>query len=153
MAFGFGDAPAPRAPDPRDQTENYNTPLGPNEEAAFQAYIAKAGKSADLSDYDLRGAWKHDAKAAENGHLPDNWKKPNHPTFSDESIYSGPYATGGKWQELPGGKWRFEASQDNLRYQSPADLQAYFGRVEPESELLLPRPVAPPSAKPFGFGS
>lgn len=40
-------------------------------------------------DYDLRGAFKAGLQPSpENGHWPDTYKKPNHPTFSDQSIYA-----------------------------------------------------------------
>lgn len=127
------------AADPGDQTANYNTPLSPAEEAAFQQWAARSGKTKDLYDYDLRGAWKHNAQAAGNGHLPDNWKKPNHPTFSDQSIYHGPYTPGGTWTQLPGGKWQFSASPQNLKYQDAGDLQNYFASVEKGNRLVLPK--------------
>jgi hypothetical protein len=74
---------------PADLTPLYNTPLSPEDEAKFQAWIKSSGRERDLADYDLRGAWKADTKEAANGHLPDTWKKPNHPTFSTESVYNG----------------------------------------------------------------
>lgn len=128
-------APPPTSPDP---VENYNTPLEPADEAKFQHFLAESGKQGDLENYDLRGFWKNNAHLAENGHGPDTWKKPNHPTFSDESIYSGPYATGGKWVPLAHGKWRFDASPDNLKHQTPEELQDYFRRIEPGNALVLP---------------
>lgn len=125
--------------DPADQTANYNTPLSPREEAAFQAWAQQTGKARDLYDYDLRGAWKSNTKAASSGHLPDTWKKPNHPTFSQESIYSGPYTPGGQWAEQPGNKWSFTATPQNLKYQDANALANYFQRVEPGNALVLPQ--------------
>lgn len=132
---GLMGASARRA---RDEAANYNTPLSPQQEAAFLLWVQQTGRTADLADYDLRGAWKADAKTAGNGHLPDTWKKPNHPTFSAESIYSSPYTPGGAWSQLPGGRWRFTAGPQNLRTRSADDLKAYFDRVEPGNELVLP---------------
>lgn len=45
-------------------------------------------------------------------HFTDKFKKPNHPTFSDESIYSTPETPGGHWYENYGGsgKWVYEPS-------------------------------------------
>lgn len=37
-------------------------------------------------------------------HYPDTYKKPNHPTFSDESIYST--------KETPGGHWEYQNGKD-----------------------------------------
>lgn len=35
-------------------------------------------------------------------HFTDRYKLPNHPTFSNESIYSTPSTPGGSWSELDG---------------------------------------------------
>lgn len=68
-------------------TGQFDTPLTPEEEARFQQWARTLPANLQSTeDYDLRGAWKADAKAAANGHLPDTWKKPNHPTFSNESM-------------------------------------------------------------------
>lgn len=131
-----------------DQTANYNTPLDPAQEASFQQWVQAAGRTGDLADYDLRGAWKANAKAAGNGHLPDTWKKPNHPTFSRESIYSGPYATGGDWAPQPADKWGFTASPDNLRYRDANALRGYFQQYEPGNQLTLPPDNALTAGRP-----
>ena len=76
----------------------YDTRLSPKETIAYM--LAK--KNSDFAndsgyDYDYKGYWKQyggfDTNAA-NGHLTDEFKKPNHPTFSIESnYYNGqPYA-------------------------------------------------------------
>ena len=46
-------------------------------------------------------------------HFIDKYKKPNHPTFSDESIYSTPETPGGHWHENYGGsgRWVYEPSE------------------------------------------
>jgi hypothetical protein len=36
----------------------------------------------------LRGAFKAGLRPSANGHWPDTYKKPNHPTFSVESQYA-----------------------------------------------------------------
>ena len=77
--------------DPFDFTATHNTKLSPKEEKAFMAWADKTGKIKDLYDYDLRGFWKSGAGTAENGHGTDTFKKPNHPTFSDQSIYAQKY--------------------------------------------------------------
>lgn len=122
-----------------DQSANYNTPISPQEEAAFQVWRAHLPPNLqNMEDYDLRGAWKKNAQAAGNGHLPDDWKKPNHPTFSNESIYSGPTTEGGSWVQGADGKWLYVATPDNLRYRDAGALKDYFKRVEPDSRLILP---------------
>lgn len=96
VAIGFG-LPKRSAPvDPNDQTVNYNTPLSTDLEAQFQAWAAQDPKRLnDLYDYDMRGFWKNGAQYADNGHGDDRFKKPNHPTFSHGSDYSGPMTQGG----------------------------------------------------------
>jgi hypothetical protein len=39
-------------------------------------------------DYDLQGAFLEGMTPGEDGHFPDKYKKPNHPTFSNESKYA-----------------------------------------------------------------
>ncbi len=134
------------AEDDKDFSSQYNTELLPDEEQKFQTWVqqrsAKQGRDAskDLYDYDLRGAWKSNAREAENGHLPDTYKKPNHPTFSDQSQYNGKDGNvGGTWQEEQGG-WSFRPSKTNLDNLGVEGLQKYFKEREPNSKLLLDSP-------------
>jgi hypothetical protein len=124
---------------PADLTASYNTPLSPEDEAKFQAWVQANHRQGDLADYDLRGAWKADAKEASNGHLPDTWKKPNHPTFSSESVYNGADGhQGGAWTEVKG-RWHFKASPGNVANMGSAGaLEQYFRQREPDSNLELP---------------
>ena len=48
-------------------------------------------------------------------HGPDQYKYPNHITFSDDSMYSTPEHMGGHWTELKNGKWQFQPSQWNIQ--------------------------------------
>lgn len=124
-----------------DLTGRFNTALSDDEEAAFQAWRARLpARLQSMSDYDLRGAWKSNAKAATNGHLPDTWKKPNHPTFSDESMYSGKdgAGVGGQWMGDGGDLWSFRASPANLRYRNASGLAQYFKEAEPNASVILP---------------
>lgn len=104
-------------PNPNDFTDRYNTQLSPREEALFQDWLKQSGRSVDeLYDYDLRGAWKSGDvfKLDGRGHLPDTYKKPNHPTFSNESQYSGQDGfVGGHWSELPNGRFVFRPGSTN----------------------------------------
>lgn len=124
--------------DPQDLTEDFNTQLSPEDETKFQAWAKANGRDRDTFDYDLRGAWKDNAQEAGNGHLPDTWKKPNHPTFSQESQYSSPDRRGGRWVEGKGGKWQFEASDWNVRNLGAEGLSGYFREREPDASLHLP---------------
>jgi hypothetical protein len=122
-----------------DFTTLFNTQLAPADEAAFQAWAQKAGRQHDLFDYDLRGAWKENAQESANGHLPDTYKKPNHPTFSNESIYNGVEGmSGGQWLQTSKG-WQFIPSATNLHNYPLPDLQRYFKTREPDAVLAVPR--------------
>jgi hypothetical protein len=86
--------------------------------------------------------------------LPGEFKKPNHPTFSDESIWHGSAGNeGGTWEELPGGEtgvhaYRFKPGATNLEHHEPDALKGYFDKVEPGNELVLPQPPAQPPVSP-----
>lgn len=111
------------------------------QEDAFKAWKAKYAPNDDGSDYDLQGAFLAGVKPdADRGHFPDTFKKPNHPTFSDESQYNGaPDGNGGTYQ---GGKWgdgdSFTASDTNVKMHGQDGLSAYFKKEEPNSKLNLP---------------
>jgi len=132
---------------PPDLSGQFNTQLSSEDEAAFQKWLRLLpARLQSVSDYDLRGAWKNNAKEAANGHLPDTWKKPNHPTFSRESVYSNAQnGIGGQWtdgspqtQNDAQKNWVYWASPANARYRAPATLADYFARVEPNSTVVLP---------------
>jgi len=135
----WGAAPQTQA-DPYDFTTRYNTPLTPAEEAQYQAWADKLGKAADTYDYDLRGAWKSGAASDPRGHLPDTFKKPNHPTFSDQSQYHGADGhQGGTWAGGGNAPFTFTPGPTNLQMMSPAALQRYFQEREPDVQLVLPQ--------------
>ena len=124
--------------DPLDFSDKFNTKLSPEEEAKYQEWATKTGKAGDVYDYDLRGAWKElnsgKMKMADNGHLGDKYKKPNHPTFSDQSIHSGISING---KSYIGGSWGNEDGKDtytpsatNLEFHGEG-LSRYFKTREP----------------------
>lgn len=121
--------------DPNDYTNQFNTQLTPEQEAAFLKAYPNPG---DNYDYDMRGAFLAGVGKAGNGHYPDTFKKPNHPTFSDQSQYSRGDLQGGRWVDLGNGKYAFYASPTNLKFMPAPDLQAYFNKVEPGNQLILP---------------
>lgn len=129
----------PRLEDGRaDLTGQYNTELPAEQERKFQDWVRKNDRQGDLADYDLRGWFAKSGKVAANGHLTDEFKKPNHPTFSEGSIYHGRDGnTGGKW-EKDGNKWLFRASKTNLDNLGADGLRRYFGKVEPGNDVVLP---------------
>ena len=115
-----------------DFTLLYNTKLSRNEEVAF-AYDKAIGAYGicydDMYDYDIKGAWKELAdgrmEIGRNNHLGDTYKKPNHPTFSDESIYHciDSYY-GGHWFEIENEAYIFVPGLTN--FYPPSSLAHYF---------------------------
>lgn len=110
----------------------------------FQAWAIDESKAQgrnvlnDLYDYDLRGMWVAGAGfGGGNGHAVDTFKKPNHPTFSDQSKYHGVDGfMGGSWREGPQG-WVYMATQSNMH--SPEELRRYFEKVEPGNQVVFPK--------------
>ena len=124
--------------DPYDFSDRYNTKLSHEEEAQFQKWAKMQGREKDVYDYDIRGAWKElktgKMSEDERGHLGDKYKKPNHPTFSDQSKYNGIDGyVGGTWSE-ENGKTVYRVSKSNTM--SKAQLKRYFERVEPDVILI-----------------
>jgi hypothetical protein len=67
----------------------YSTPLSLHDEAAYQAWKIQNAPRDSGADYDLRGAYLAGMQRdPDNGHMGDRFKKPNHPTFSDQSQYA-----------------------------------------------------------------
>lgn len=99
-------------PDPETMYMNkYNTPLTPEEQVSFNAWVEsesqRQGRNIlmDRGAYDIQGFWKSgDYKNMdEDNHGSDRWKKPNHPTFSNQSIYNGVDGMyGGTWTDNGG---------------------------------------------------
>lgn len=133
-------APAVAAAPPT--VAKFETPLNTAEEAKFQEWKKKNAPNDSGEDYDLRGAFKADLagklpRDARN-HTSDEHKKPNHPSFSQDSKFSGKDGNvGGRWAE-ENGQTVFYASPTNLKYNSPDELKAYFKREEPNVKLVLP---------------
>jgi hypothetical protein len=135
-----------------DYRDKYNTQLTPDEEAAFADWVkeqsAKQQRDVinDLADYDLKGFWKNQESYADNGHGSDKYKKPNHPTFSNQSVYHGVDGNeGGEWSETEDGRPSFRPSNTNMNNTPLERLQAYFNKVEPDAvlERSTPNPRFP----------
>jgi len=71
-------------------------------------------------------------------HLTDEFKLPNHMTFSDSSSYSAPDIQGGKWQQGGQNLWNFSASPLNEQMHSRQQLIDYFKNVEKGNILTMP---------------
>lgn len=120
----------------RDNPPNpsYDTQLTPEQKTT---YDSRYGGDANR-DYDMQGYFKANPDVmpnAEGQHYPDTYKKPNHPTFSDESIYHGVDGNqGGHWGQEDG-KDTFTPGPTNMQNWGKQGLQDYFQRVEPDVKL------------------
>jgi hypothetical protein len=81
----------------------FNTPLTPQQEQGFQDWMGMQRKTQNIyptdngQDYDFRGAYLNNANSSSNGHWADEYKKPNEPTFSNQSNYASPLVNSGQW--------------------------------------------------------
>nr|DAL42280.1 MAG TPA_asm: crystallin beta/gamma motif-containing protein [Caudoviricetes sp.] len=135
------DAVGPRDAFSEDYSDKFNTVLAPDEEEKYQAWATENHREKDVYDYDLRGAWKELQSGTmsedERGHLGDKYKKPNHPTFSDQSIYSGQDGvTGGVWSRNADGRDVYTPGR-KLSSVEADRLRRYFARNEPGVVLDL----------------
>lgn len=99
-------------------SQPFGTALSPSDETSYQQWRstanAQSGHDIESPDYDMRGFWKSGAAQGSNGHFPDTYKLPSHPTFSDESIYSGKGGNqGGHWEQSGSG-WTFTPGPTNI---------------------------------------
>jgi hypothetical protein len=95
----------------------------------------------DTNSYSLREAYNNLPYSdmvkfsTTNGHLPDTYKKPSHPTFSVESKYNSELTPGGKWS-YHNGHDRFSPSYINIiNLGGPNNYQKWFSQHEPDVEL------------------
>src|SRR4051812_40735246 len=98
-----GWVPVPRPSGLSNAAPSFDTALSPAEEQQFQTWKRRVAPNDSGEDYDLRGAFKAGVTPdPKTNHWPDTFKKPNEPTFSNESQYARiPYkaaATAGHWE-------------------------------------------------------
>jgi hypothetical protein len=135
--------------------DNFNTQLSPQEEQAYQGWLVKQGMQLgrdlrhEADDYDMRGLFKDTGGAnIDPGHGTDRYKKPNHPTFSDESVYSGVSDVvkggrflGGQWGGDDQSGYTYTPSPNMLeRTHTPERLSRYMGEREKNVQLVMPPP-------------
>lgn len=121
----------------------YQTKLTPEQAEAFPAWATSLGAQQgrtgeqvqrDAYDYDIQGAYLGSLQPDARGHLGDIYKKPNHPTFSDQSQYHGVDGhQGGTW-----GRGTFTPGPGNFQYQTPQQLRDYMREREPATRLIMP---------------
>jgi hypothetical protein len=80
------------------------THLQPWDEQRFKIWFNSLPEGIrNSNDYDYRGWWLENGSIpykqilSGNGHFTDKYKLPNHPTFSNQSIYSKGNTIGGQW--------------------------------------------------------
>lgn len=123
---------------PLNFDNKFDTTLTGAEEADFQKWKAKYAPKDSGADYDLRGAFKAGLTPSANGHWPDTYKKPNHPTFSDQSRYAD-FGTPGTWQ---GETFTPPAAGSTAKKEAPPAIP---GRVNPKvtKDQLAKLPLEP----------
>lgn len=96
--------------------------------------LLKKRMSVEDEDYDMK-KYKEGNKVNSSGHFPDTYKKPNHPTFSKESInYVPGTTTAGDWK---GNEFTPGRQQIDTEYKK-RKLQRYFNEVEFPDALNIP---------------
>ncbi|RJO60818.1 MAG: hypothetical protein C4542_08190 [Dehalococcoidia bacterium] len=132
---------------PSDMGGSYNTPIPEDQQQAYLEQSAvesnQRGRDAqmDVGDYDIQGNFLAGQGKDERGHGSDQFKKPNHPTFSVESQYSGQGGEqGGTWGE-ENGQPTFTPGPSNLKYHSRKELEDYFKEAEPNVKLKWPEQI------------
>ena len=109
--------------------DKYTTKLTPKEEKEFKAWYNKVASYKGLNPdpdspdqyYDYRGFWKNEDRdkiLTDNAevHFFDTYKKPGHPTFSNQSKYSTDKTPGGSWSLSEDGTYYFTHSPYTEKY-------------------------------------
>ena len=69
-------------------------------------------------------------------HLTDEFKLPEHITYSEGSMYSSPDIQGGKWQSGGNDRWQFTPSDFNNSQVSPEEYARYFSERERKNTFV-----------------
>jgi hypothetical protein len=114
----------------------------PISDPAFFAWLKKYPHVRQSNDYDTYGAFKAGLTPDPvTGHLNDEFKLPNHITYSNESKYSkGKNAPpAGRWEGNDKDGWTFHATSTNIKNAGGVEaLKEYFKNNEKDSKLVLP---------------
>lgn len=118
-----------------DNTPKASDSFGAQPAQPTQTYAEWKAKNAPKDsgqDYDLQGAFKAGVVPDAQGHMPDTFKKPNHPTFSVESEHVMDDPTkAGYWE---GDKF-VKPTSGNLKQRATALRDSMLGRKVPEAEV------------------
>jgi len=93
-----------------------------------EGYIGKYGVPAPYASLENYGK--------SGGHLSDEFKMPNHPTFSSGSRYSAPDMQGGEWQSGGKARWNYQPSEVNLQNMPAKYLSDYFTDQERKNTFV-----------------
>jgi hypothetical protein len=123
-----------------DFTDKFNMPIPKERQQDYQDWLkmmsTKQGRdiTMDKRDYDIQGYFLSGQTPDERGHSTDQFKKPNHPTFSNESMYSNPFLgeSGGQW-----GDNSFTMGKSNQLYWYKDALEHYMKKSEPGVDLKV----------------
>jgi hypothetical protein len=135
-----------------DLTDEHNTELSPEQEAAYQKWVAIQKVPTTTHDYDLKGFFADQVfgktdTSEHKGHFVDRWKKPNHMTFSDQSQYAEDLdgtSTGGRWIEHlspkddPDGLGHYTFAMSRHQRIPEQAMRGYYQRVEPLHSFFEP---------------
>ena len=142
-------------------TDRFNTQLNKDEQNLFAEWAAKESERQgrdimmDKGAYDVQGFWKSGdyKKMDQDNHGTDTWKKPNHPTFSNQSKYHGVDGFyGGNWNPNGG----YQPSKQTADMYGPGYYNRMFaeepGRPEHLDASRFTSGVNKPSPLYFAMG-
>lgn len=100
----------------------------------------------DTTHYSLREAYDNlpyeemeKFSTSNEVHLPDTYKLPTHPSFSNESKFSNEDTPGGRWEERDG-EWHFIPTMHNINNMGGVEkYRKWFEQNEPEVILDFPK--------------
>ena len=123
------------------QQPTYDTQLSPEQEQAYQAWKLQNAPRDSGADYDLRGAFQAGLSPdPQSGHWPDTFKKPGHPTFSNQSQYAAARPDlAGSWQ-----------GDNYIPPARPSGAEMFRGAVIPASKGFQ-EPEQPPAVNEMGM--
>jgi hypothetical protein len=120
---------------------SFNTPIPPSLQEEFSKWIkSESGKNGkdlmeEMDDYDVQGYWL-DTKGKDGDLKSEKYKKPNHPTFSTESMYNDKDFKGGTWEDIEGVR-TFTPGKQNLQNMPREEMKIYFDVYEKGTKLNL----------------
>jgi len=131
--------PSPKPSVAQESQDRQPLPMPkPGDDPAFDAWKARNAPKDSGFDYDHYAQFKDlngaDPSKDSRGHGTDKYKRPNHPTFSDQSVYSNPKTPGGKWS--PDGATYTPSDWMKSDKKRMEDLKGYMQSREPKTKLI-----------------